>query len=114
MIIIKPYHVQYGLGVKVYREIGGDGVFSTLRRYSVPVGRYLFHKVLTPFVKNNKQELGKQSINIIKRLASGKKPQVQETIKNIQQIFESKPLSEHLRGEGINFNKKKKRKRSWN
>jgi len=113
MIVTKPYHVQYGLGVKVYREIGGEGVFSALKRYALPVGRYLFHKVLTPFVKNNRQELNKQSFNIIKRLAAGKKPQVQETIKNIQQIFESKPLSEHLRGEGLVY-KKKKRKRSWN
>ena len=110
MIIIKPYHVQYGLGLKVYSDLRGEGVFSALKRYSVPVGKYLFHKVLTPFVKNNKQELSKESLNIIKRLAAGKRPHVQETIKNIQQIFDSKPLSEHIRGEGLVY----KKKRKWN
>jgi hypothetical protein len=95
------YPVQYGLGLKVYREIGrGGNIFSTMKRFAIPVGKFLFKNVLKPFVKNNKQELK----NIIQRLAAGRKrpASVMEDLKtNIQNILTSKSLSEHLRGEGL-------------
>ena len=105
MIVTRPaYQIQYGLGLKVYREFGGENVFSTLKKYAVPAGRYLFRKVLTPFVKNNRQELtgmlNKESMKIIKRLAAGKRPEAPSTSK-LTEILRSKSLSDHLRGEGV-------------
>ena len=104
MIVTRPYQIQYGLGLKVYREIAGENIFSTLKKYAVPAGRYLFRKVLTPFVKNNRQELtgvlNKESMKIIKRLAAGKRPEVPSTSK-LAEILQSKSLSDHLRGEGV-------------
>jgi len=104
MYVTRPYHVQYGLGLKVYREINGENIFSTLKKYAVPAGKYLYRKVLSPFVKNNRQELtgmlNKESMKIIKRLAAGKRPHAPSTSK-LQEILQSKSLSDHLRGEGV-------------
>src|SRR5277367_4164988 len=104
MYITRPYQIQVGLGLKVYREIGGENIFSTIKKYALPAGKYLYRKVLTPFVKNNRHELkrllNKESMTIIKRLASGKRPHAPSTAK-FQEILQSKSLSDHLRGEGI-------------
>ena len=105
MFVTRPaYQIQYGLGLKVYREINGENVFTTLKKYAVPTGRYLFRKVLTPFVKNNRQELkgmlNNESMKIIKRLAAGKRPDAPSTSK-LTEILRSKSLSDHLRGEGV-------------
>ncbi len=119
MILTRTHQIfprQYGLGLRVYRDIReGGNIFSTLKRYVLPIGKYLFRNVLKPFVKNNKAEiqnaLSRQSINIIKRLAAGKRPSTHDLKEDIEQMFKSKTLVDHLRGEGINcLNNNKRRK----
>jgi len=95
------YPVQYGLGLKVRRR--GRGVFKSLRRYAFPVGKFLWRKMLKPFIKNNRQEITNRSVDIIKRLAKGERPDVKEAMK---EVLRSKSLSDHLRGEGLNLKRK--------
>src|SRR5688572_4696312 len=92
------YPVQYGLGVKFRRDLRGGNLFSTIRRYGLPAGKFVWQKILRPFLKNNKRELTAESMNIIKKLAAGKKPDIKEAAR---EIIQSKSLAEHLRGEGI-------------
>src|SRR5277367_4185851 len=119
MILTRSHQIfprQYGLGLRVYRDIrDGGNIFSTLKRYVLPVGKYLFRNVLKPFVKNNKAEIqnaSRQSMNIIKRLAAGKRLSTQDLKEDIGQIFKGKTLVDHLKGEGIycvnNNNKRRK------
>src|SRR5277367_3383135 len=121
MILTRSHQIfprQYGLGLRVYRDIrDGGNIFSTLKRYVLPVGKYLFRNVLKPFIKNNKVEiqnaLSRQSMNIIKRLAAGKRPSTQDLKEDIGQIFKGKTLVDHLKGEGIycpNNNNNKRRR----
>jgi len=99
------YPKQYGLGLRVYRDMRGNSVFSTIKRFARPVGKYLFRNILKPFFKNNKEEikrvLSKQSMNIIKKLAQGKRPATDEIVSDIKEILTGKTLSEHMRGEGL-------------
>src|SRR5438034_3080096 len=72
---------QYGWGLRVYRHRGdgmiGSGIYDSFKRYAFPVGKYLYRKVLRPFVRNNRTELknilSKHSLNIIKNLAENQK-----------------------------------------
>ena len=91
------YPVQYGLGLKVRRH--GRGVFKSLQRYAFPVGKFLWRKMLKPFIKNNRKEITNRSVDIIKRLAKGERPDV----KAMKEVLHSKSLSDHLRGEGLNL-----------
>src|SRR5207249_8035098 len=100
------YPVQYGLGLKVRRR--GRGVFKSLRRYAFPVGKFLWRKMLKPFIKNNSREITSRSVDIIKRLAKGERPDVTEAMK---EVLRSKSLSDHLRGEGLNLKRRTNKKR---
>jgi len=64
MIITKYkqlYPMQYGFGVKYRRDIRGG---SILRK----IGKFIFHKILKPMWKNNKDDIIKASVHGVKRL----------------------------------------------
>src|SRR5687768_8524582 len=104
---------QYGLGIKYQRDIRGGNIFQTIKRYGLPVAKFLFHKILKPFWKNNKDDIIRGAVQSVKNLVqkheqTPKMTDVKEEI--LQPIFQKikeKSLADHLRGEGLNKKSKK-------
>lgn len=107
------YKKQYGFGFKYYKPIRGGSIFSVIKKGL----SFIYNKVLKPLWKNNKSDIIQGAVSGVSNLVSkhDKPPPLsaykEEIISPILNKMIDKPLSEHLKGDGLNSKSKKILKR---
>src|SRR5277367_5348734 len=100
MIITKSYRpIQYGFGLKYRRDMRGNGIFDSLKKYGLPAKRFFGR-----LIKNNFPEILGITKNIIGK--HDKRPTIKQVIQDIKtdpltEKIKQKSLSQHFRGEGL-------------
>ena len=100
MIITKSYRpIQYGFGLKYRRDMRGNGIFDSLKKYGLPAKRFF-----GTLIKNNLPEILGITKNIIGK--HDKRPTIKQVIQDIKtdpltEKIKQKSLSQHFRGEGL-------------